>query len=1253
MAEGSREQNRRLAQRLATAMAVGLALTVIALAWPTLVRGEGSAPVITGVEVTSSKDTFFYSPLTNTGGTVYFNNEVGEGADQIITVTVTVADDNPTTFEGGEAFGVAPSTTISNPDGTWSVTYTIRSSDGSQNDIPFTITDGDSNTDVITITFTRDITSPGFVSDFNHVPDADSGNDGFAPFNSAFERWEDDLTADFTWTGTSDNPGGSGMAGYRLSSSGPVTTAFYTTTSGGLTVSNEGIYNVLIRAQDKVGNLGSTNFIGPIQFDRDAPRNGRLNLNEESGGEYLYIADDTGITSGTFFYSNLAVSSFTVTADDSGSFKWGDEGSYSWKVAFSPGWGEGSASEDFSSPFTHTYTINPSGVITDVFTVYYVNKAGNVLSITIDAVLDTQAPGVVFNNVTDPDYDPDGDELDYGDPDDNWYRTSGLSPGGWSFTTDVTEAESGVQESFAYWNHSIVTNNQTIPAPDGDGTFYNVGDDSDGTVQVTVAVTDNVNNAGIATLEIQLDGTAPSISASAWSESSGYLTLKGDVLYFNAEMPSPQIATTSGTTADGSSGLDYVAFEQKTNLTSTPVIQSTTGNWSTDYSFNPATEVGADSVQVTVYDHVGNLVTHIYDYIGVNDQLGLAFDNVTEPGYDAPPNDRLDDIGNWYAENDLNAPPGNGWWFHAVVTPANGIDIVEARATWEHGAGPPYYQVLYEDDANLTLGPNSLQGIFENVRDDPSGLVNVTITITDAVNRVATDTLLIRLDKDGPAITGDGWTEDSDYLYADGSTLYFSHLMGGTEHTATLHGHADDGPNGAGAAFVTFTPEPLLGFSSPDPSLPDWSIQYLISDASLDTGSPVGVTIEDNLGNQTTRLYPYVLDVTPPTVPSNFVINTPPVKAGYYDTRSLDLSWNVSIENGSGLVGYYLDTINPPFNLYPPGTTGTIYNTGRDGTFTFYLMAKDNVGHTSLTSTGPITVDTQGPISEVAVSPEEAERRFLVQWSADDITWPTDYDVQYRANSGSWTPWLVGTTSVSQYFGPSDPEPVETNGFYEFRVRARDYVDNQGDWSEIWGGSLTRRFAYVPVLLKNANISIPAFVSGDFESGTFAGWKAWGALPYSIVTGPLPPGGGSYAALLGSPDYGCGDAPNVPIGRAIIQAYASVPSGSPYLRFDYRVLSYDSVRSSGGEWWDRLEVQVSGTIPPDVNGSHHGDSNPYGDPDPGNLNCANLYDSGWQQGEINLSAYAGQVILLTFFNENHADGYWNTYTYLDNIRIED
>src|SRR5512143_565185 len=105
MAESSIKRSLRPARMLATAIMAGLALVAAALTWPILVQAA-TPPSITLVQVTSSKAAFFYSPLTDTGGSVYFNNLNGEGAGQVITVTVAVSDDNPTMFSGGYAFGI-------------------------------------------------------------------------------------------------------------------------------------------------------------------------------------------------------------------------------------------------------------------------------------------------------------------------------------------------------------------------------------------------------------------------------------------------------------------------------------------------------------------------------------------------------------------------------------------------------------------------------------------------------------------------------------------------------------------------------------------------------------------------------------------------------------------------------------------------------------------------------------------------------------------------------------------------------------------------------------------------------------------------------------------------------------------------------------------------------------------------------------------------------------------------------------------
>jgi hypothetical protein len=1386
MAQDSIKWGLRPAWRLAIAVVVGLTLTAVTLAWPAIVRGD-SLPKIIQVKVTSSSDTFFYSPsLGDSGGTTYFNNLSGEGADQIITVTVVVSDDNPITFVGGSAFGIEPSTNISTSYGitsTWSVSYTIQSNHNSQNGISFTITDGHGYTDTATISFIRDVigpdvavtnvTDPDYDPDgselnatgnwyrtsrltsgwtfaaaileagagydsglatwnhlsnddndqtitptfdgintlsgtfatvytntdgsvfftlaatdrvgnqgsasaiglnldgtpphaplINYLPDTDSGGDGFDPDTDFY----DDPTIDVTWWYESSDPeddpdgDGSGVAGYYLDTqSPPGTDLYYIGTSGVVTVTGNystASYSVVyITAVDNVGNIGSdigyTMQTSPVVVREDPPKGGDINIQEVVGGEYLYISQATQITEGTLFYNNSQPSAFTVEADTSYPFSWGYP-AYAppWKVVFTPGWGETANEEHTGGPYRHTYSIDPPET-TEVFTVHFVNKAGNVQSVVIDAVRDADPPQVTLTNVTDPQYDPDGDELV---SDGNWYRTS-LLDGGWAFTAAITDTSAGYGSGLADWDHQVNDGNDQsiVPAFNGadtlSGTFAGVNTNNDGTVQVTVVATDHVNNVGNDTLAIQLDGMPPSIDANTWAEGSSYLTLQDEVLYYNAAMPGTQTATVRGTTGDGTgSGLDHVAFEQKPNLTSDPVTQPTTGDWSSDYGFTSATGVGADTVQVTSYDNVGNLVTHIYEYVGVSDQPSVAFDDVTQPGYDLSPFDPLDDIGNWYAENDLDAPPSNSsWWFHAVITPANNIDIVTTEATWDHESGFPYSRTIFP-----TPGFDSVQGTFENVSGAPSGLVAVTLTITDDVSRVTTDTLLIRIDKDGPALSDDGWLESSDFLHVSGSTLFFSHEMGVTQQVPTLSGHVDDGPHGAGANSVTFSSPESLGPSIPNPSLPDWSIQYFVSNGSTDSLSPVQVTTEDKLGNQTVMTYPYILDDTPPSIPTNFIITTPPVAPGYYNTQSLGLSWDASTDNidGGGLLGYYLDTSAPPTHFYASSVTATTWDTGADGTFTFYLAAGDNVGNTSLTSTGPITVDTRAPESWLRTTPDAREGRIVVEWGAHDLqpgTWIVAYDVEYRiTDTGAWQPWLTNTDDTSAYFGPDTPIPIEFNTPYFFRARARDYVGNQGGWTPVISGNLGLRKVFLPSVLGNTDLSIPMAVFDGFETGAVIGWKTSGSLPVRVVSHPVPPadgkppGGGTYAASLGSRSYGCGDTPVVPVGRATIQAYADVPaSGTPYLRFDYRVLSYDTVRSSGGEWWDRLEVRVNDQV-----------LARYGDSDPGNLSCSNLYDSDWNQAEFDLSAYAGQVVILTFFNENHADRYWNTYSYLDNIRIE-
>ncbi len=72
---------------------------------------------------------------------------------------------------------------------------------------------------------------------------------------------------------------------------------------------------------------------------------------------------------------------------------------------------------------------------------------------------------------------------------------------------------------------------------------------------------------------------------------------------------------------------------------------------------------------------------------------------------------------------------------------------------------------------------------------------------------------------------------------------------------------------------------------------------------------------------------------------------------------------------------------------------------------------------------------------------------FPVYWNgADDLSWVVDYDVQVKVGDGQWTDWLLGTPKMSLMY--SNTSSGRYGDAFGFRVRARDLVGNQGDYSD-------------------------------------------------------------------------------------------------------------------------------------------------------------------------------------------------------------
>jgi uncharacterized repeat protein (TIGR01451 family) len=165
------------------------------------------------------------------------------------------------------------------------------------------------------------------------------------------------------------------------------------------------------------------------------------------------------------------------------------------------------------------------------------------------------------------------------------------------------------------------------------------------------------------------------------------------------------------------------------------------------------------------------------------------------------------------------------------------------------------------------------------------------------------------------------------------------------------------------------------------------------------------------------------------------------------------------------------------------------------------------------------------------------------------------------------------------------------------------------------------------------------FCNGGFETGDFTCWAYGGKLDHIVQRAPVYEG--SHAAELGSGRYACRN--GVPVGSAWISQAFTVPPcydpsrPKPTLSFKYAIFSQDILR---GDRWDSFDVYISDTlILRDGNDKWE------------EARCDTVWNSGWRSHSEDLSAYKGQNIEVTFRNVSRVDGWFNTWTYVDNVQV--
>ena len=330
--------------------------------------------------------------------------------------------------------------------------------------------------------------------------------------------------------------------------------------------------------------------------------------------------------------------------------------------------------------------------------------------------------------------------------------------------------------------------------------------------------------------------------------------------------------------------------------------------------------------------------------------------------------------------------------------------------------------------------------------------------------------------------------------------------------------------------------------------------------------------------------------------------------------------------SGLGSIRYQVDD--------GPWRTGDRFTVDTDGAHGVRISSIDIAGNEEPTQGFNVNVDRQAPTVRFNPLPRyQAQPSFEVSWAGSDPVPGSGlaaFDVQVRDGyHRDWRDWLMGTTETHATY------TAQRGHTYFFRVAARDVAGNRQPYT---AGST---YAVVESVL-----------NGDFDTGNFAEWDTGGRLFKAVVPTTGPAGDSVLAARLGTDAYGpsLDDPGSVPIGSATISQTVRVPDVSevqrPTLIFWYRVLTYDVLYSKicADGLCDSFDVTLH-----DAAGQQQlllRDGNP-------TQVYRELYDTGWKRASVDLRPYAGQIVRLEFSNWNRNDNLFNTWSYVDDIRVLD
>ncbi len=372
-------------------------------------------------------------------------------------------------------------------------------------------------------------------------------------------------------------------------------------------------------------------------------------------------------------------------------------------------------------------------------------------------------------------------------------------------------------------------------------------------------------------------------------------------------------------------------------------------------------------------------------------------------------------------------------------------------------------------------------------------------------------------------------------------------------------------------------------------------------------------------------------DITPPI--TMLTMNGLMGREGWYTSPVQVTLTAEDVLSGVAQTSYRLRT---PDMIWQPWTTyaGPV-TLSQNGATTIRYRSVDEAGNQETYQEAQLKIDTRPPIVDVAPLPAETDAptpnvNFPVAWSGSDPAPGSGlyaFGVQSKDGvKGEWVTWQQGTSETSAAFA------AQPGHVYHFRARASDIAGNVSGWSGSTVAGSTRTY-------------VQSVVNGGFGTAGFAGWQAGGELWARQVMATSHQNTQELMALLGRPELGGGHTANIPIGAGVIEQEITIPPlddyRDPSLSFWYRVISYDVVYGSDQRLFDSLDVYIIRAGQEPIRILRDGNLGPRADG----------YDTGWKLATVSLAPYAGQTIRLRFENSNRNDNYYNTWSYVDQVRV--